>query len=311
MKRLLLYFSLSALLLGLTLGCKRKPKKDPYQGTAAAKLLQDGEKALKQGKFEQGRRMLRYIEENLPGSPEFPRAKFLLGDGFFFAGSGSYPEARVEYQSFLNYFPRHEMRDYALYHLALCHYASIESADRDQTETQRAIEAFNYLLREMPGSPYAIEARAKITQCWRRIAEHELMVAIFYVNTYHFAGAEKRLKGLLETSPDYVDRERAYYYLGEAMRQKFIPLDEITRVQKSELEKLQKEDIAKLSKEELTSLRQTLTKFQKGEQTRYKEEAKSYYQKLTESYPGTEWARRASDRLVEMGSTGVKEELDS
>ena len=42
----------------------------------------------------------------------------------------------------------------------------------------------------------------------------------------------------------------------------------------------------------------------------YRTEAKSYYQKLVESYPGSEWARRAADRLVTMGSGGIKEELD-
>ena len=43
----------------------------------------------------------------------------------------------------------------------------------------------------------------------------------------------------------------------------------------------------------------------------YRSEAKSYFQKLVESYPGSEWARRAADRLVTMGTSGVKEELDS
>ncbi|NTV75570.1 MAG: hypothetical protein HGA66_15375, partial [Holophaga sp.] len=44
---------------------------------------------------------------------------------------------------------------------------------------------------------------------------------------------------------------------------------------------------------------------------KYKEEAKGFYQKLVESYPGSEWAGRANDRLLEMGQTGRKEELDS
>ena len=42
-----------------------------------------------------------------------------------------------------------------------------------------------------------------------------------------------------------------------------------------------------------------------------RQEARSYYQKLVESYPASPWAARASDRLVEMGQTGLREELDS
>ena len=43
----------------------------------------------------------------------------------------------------------------------------------------------------------------------------------------------------------------------------------------------------------------------------YRGEAKSYYRKLVESYPGSEWSQRASDRLITMGLEGAKEELDS
>ena len=175
---------------------------------------------LQNGKWDEGRKMLRSIEERLPYSPEFAKAKLLIADSFFYGSTSTYPEALVEYKSFLNYFPRSERRDYALFRIALCHYASIENAERDQAETRKAMEAFQDLLRDAPGSVYAVDARAKITQCWRRLAESELMVGIFYVNNFNYGPAERRLKELLDTYPDYVDRERAYYYLAEALRKK-------------------------------------------------------------------------------------------
>jgi outer membrane protein assembly factor BamD len=235
----------------------------------------------------------------------------MLGDSFFFQGSPSYPEAEVEYTSFLNYFPRHELRDYALYHRALCHFSSIESAERDQTETRKALSGFQQLLAESPGSPYAGETRAKILQCWRRIAEHELVVSVFYVNIYYYPGAERRLKALLETYPDYVDRERAYYYLGEAMRQRLLSDAEMTQFNKDYAVKLQKEELKDLTKEQIDQYGKDFLIYSNDLIKGYRVEAKSYYQKLVESYPGSEWARRAADRLVTMGTSGVKEELDS
>lgn len=310
--RFLTHLSLGLILLAATAGC-RKPsaKPDPLRGMTSIELLEKGEAEIKVGRMDDGRRYLRTIEEQLPFTPEYPRAKVLLADSFFFAGSPSYPEALVEYQSFLNIFPRHELRDYALYRVALCHYASIETAERDQAETRKAIDGFQQLLRESPGSVYVTESKAKIVQCWRRLAEHELVVGIFYVNTFHFAGAEKRLKELLETYPEYVDRERAYFWLGEAMRRKTVPYDAIQAWEKGQLVKLGKEEGSRLDKNELKTFVKDLEAWTSGEIAKYRQEAKGFYQKLVESYPTSTWAARAKDRLVEMGTGGVKEELDS
>jgi len=309
MKRILTALSLTLLIAGLGLGC-RKPK-TADQTTTSAVLMATADKQMKQGKFNEARITLRHLEQYLPGSPEFPKAKLMLGDSFFFQGSPSFPEAEVEYTSFLNYFPRHELRDYALYHRALCHFSSIESAERDQTETRKALEGFQQLLAESPGSPYAGEAKAKVLQCWRRIAEHELVVGVFYVNVYYYPGAERRLKALLETYPDYVDRERAYFYLGEALRQRLVTPEEATQYAKDYAAKFQKEDLRTLTVEQKEQYSKDFTAFTTERIKGFRDEARSYYQKLVESYPGSEWARRAADRLVTMGTGGVKEDLDS
>jgi outer membrane protein assembly factor BamD len=309
MKRILTALTLTAALAGLGLGC-RKPK-GVDTSVSATELLTLADKQMKQGKFNDARLTLRHLEQYLPGSAEFPKAKLMLGDSFFFQPGASYPEAEVEYASFLNYFPRHELRDYAMYHRALCHFSSIESAERDQAETRKALEGFQQLLTESPGSPYAGETRAKILQCWRRIAEHELIVGVFYVNTYYYPGAERRLKTLLETYPDYVDRERAYYYLAEALRQRFLTIEEVVQFNKDYAIKLQKENLKDLTKDELSQYQKDFQAYTNDRVKGFRAEAKSYYQKLVESYPGSEWARRAADRLITMGTSGVKEELDS
>jgi len=309
MKRILTALTLTVVLAGLGLGC-RKPK-TTGTGVSAAELLASADKQMKQGKFTEARVTLRQLEQYLPGSAEFPKAKLMLGDSFFFQGTPSYPEAEVEYGSFLNYFPRHELRDYAMYHRALCHYSSIESAERDQSETRKALAGFQELLTESPGSPYAGEARAKILQCWRRIAEHELVVSIFYVNVYFYPGAEHRLKSLLETYPDYVDRERAYFYLGEAMRQRLLTSEELIQFGKDFAARQNKAEFKDLTKEELALYQKEYQVHAAERIKEFRTEAKSYYQKLVESYPGSMWARRAADRLITMGTSGVKEELDS
>jgi outer membrane protein assembly factor BamD len=300
------------LLLGGGLACRKaKTQVDPYRNQGGPELLARAEVYLQNGKWAEGRKMLRSIEERLPSSPEFPKAKLLIADSFFYASGNAYPEAIVEYKSYLNYFPRSEMRDYALYRIALCHFASIENAERDQAETRKAMAAFQDLLREAPGSVYAVDAKAKITQCWRRLAESELMVGIFYVNNFNYGPAERRLKDLLETYPDYVDRERAYFFLAEALRKKGLTPGEVRAFQKEYLAKHDKDELGDLTKAELAQYKAELEQYRQDESSRSRLEARSYYQKLVESYPTSPWAVRASDRLVEMGQTGLKEELDS
>jgi len=310
--RSVLSIFLPVLLLGV-LACRKSPstQPDPYRNRGAADLLASGQMYMQNGKWEEGRRMLRSIEERLPSSKEFPLAKMLIADSFFFGSKVSYPEALVEYKSYQNYFPRSERRDYVLYRIALCHFAAIENAERDQAETRRAMEAFQDLLREAPGSIYAVDARAKITQCWRRLAESDLMVGIFYVNSFNYGPAEQRLKNLLETYPDYVDRERAYFYLAEALRKKGLQPEQTRAFQKEFLAKLEKDDMARLTRAESAQYQEALKAYGAGEAAKCRLEARSYYEKLVESYPSSPWALRASDRLVEMGQIGLKEDLDS
>ena len=69
--------------------------------------------------------------------------------------------------------------------------------------------------------------------------------------------------------------------------------------------------MAKLTGAEKQKYEEELKQYTAEETAKYRLEARSYYQKLVESYPTSPWASRASDRLVEMGQTGLKEELDS
>jgi len=155
----------------------------------------------------------------------------------------------------------------------------------------------------------SVDAKAKITQCWRRLAESELMVGIFMVKNRQFVPAEIRLKNLMETYPEYVDRERAYYYLGETLRQRPLAPEQYKQFNKDYAVKIGKEENTPFTKEEQAVFSKEFFAFLTEETDKFKEEAKGYYQKLVESYPGSEC--RANDRLLEMGQAGRKEELDS
>ena len=107
-----------SLVIGLCMiGCGFTATFDP-QKVNAAELFHTAQEAASSGKWTEARASLRQIEQYFPGSKEFPKAKLLMADSFFFEDNPSYPEAEVEYASFLNYFPRSESKDYVLYQIA-------------------------------------------------------------------------------------------------------------------------------------------------------------------------------------------------
>ncbi|HNX94174.1 MAG TPA: outer membrane protein assembly factor BamD [Holophaga sp.] len=318
-QRSTLILPLAALMvLGGTAACRKKISATPTKkeegglvGRTATDIVEEAELRLQRKQWTDARTLLRVVEENLPSSKEYPRAKLLLGDSYFFSTVPSFPEAVVEYQSFLTYFPKHEQKPYALYQIALCHYATIETAERDQSETRKAIDAFQKLINEAPGSIYAVDAKAKLNQCWHRLAESELQVGIFYVKTYPASNAGyKRIKNAMEAYPDFVDRERAYFFLGEAMRSHRMEMSQLEQFGKDYLARVKKDNMNNLTRDEYITYSKELNAFITEEFHKSRQESRDYYQKLVESYPNSEWVGKAKDRLVELGQS-IKEELDS
>ena len=95
----------------------------------------------------------------------------------------------------------------------------IERADRDQTATCKALEAYEDLLRLYPTSEYAEKARDEIKVVRDHLAEHEFVVGPLLPALRRCPPrAPTRLEGLLEAYPDYRQRDKALYYLGLAYR---------------------------------------------------------------------------------------------
>jgi outer membrane protein assembly factor BamD len=258
-----------------------------YCNKDARELLVKSEAYLHNGDWQKGREVLRYIEDYLPSSPELPIAKLALADSFFFCPDNSYPEAILEYTNYLKFFPNSNKQDYALYHIGLCHYASIGKLGRDQGSTRSTIETFQKLLKEAPNSIYARDAEAKIFICRHRLAETGLRIGIYYVKIFKYKAAENRIKHLLDTYQDCIDYKRAYYFLAEALYKN------ATKTTKGNLHTVSP---AVDTKSEPLSTRKSLL------------EASIYYKKLIEKYPNGHLAMGANERLVEIKQYEIKQE---
>jgi outer membrane protein assembly factor BamD len=177
-------------------------------------LYQLGESELDQQRYEEARAQFRKIVERHPNSTLAPRARFLMGEAFYRAGE--FDKAIKEFETFLSFYPRHQVADLVQYRLAMSYYDQIKPIEQDQMHAGRALEQFRRLVKDYPESRYATDALAKIDICRGRLAQKELWVATYYYYTQgNPSAARQRLELVLREYPRTLVIPEALFLLAE------------------------------------------------------------------------------------------------
>jgi len=192
-----------------------KSKRPETAGGSDQELLSRADAAIARKKNDEGRTNLQRLINQFPESELVPTARLNLGRSYL--NERKYEEARAEYQRFLELFPQHERVDEARYYIGLSYVRQMEKADRDQTLAKKAVAEFQTLTNEFRDSQYAPDARAKIAQCRRQLANKELYIGTFYFNRGSYGAAIKRFETVLKEYPGSGYDDQALYYLGESL----------------------------------------------------------------------------------------------
>jgi outer membrane protein assembly factor BamD len=89
----------------------------------------------------------------------------------------------------------------------------VDSLDRDQTATHKALEVFSQLVQRFPEDPYAVKAKENIKRCLKSLAGHEFYVGLFYYKSKHYKAALDRFKTVLTQYPDVGIHQKALKYI--------------------------------------------------------------------------------------------------
>jgi len=162
-------------------------------------LYQIGEMELNRSRYEEARQAFRKIVERHPNSSLASRARFLVGEAFY--REGEFASAIKEFETFLSFFPRHQIADLVQFRLAMSYYDQLKPVEQDQGFTVKAVEQFRKLVKEYPESRYATDALAKIDICRGRLAQKELWVANYYFTLGNATAARQRLELILRDYP--------------------------------------------------------------------------------------------------------------
>ena len=101
--------------------------------------------------------------------------------------------------------------------------ARMERPDRDQSDSQKALEAFQDVARLYPTSEFAESARTESKRVLDNLAEHEFVVGLFYFRYGLPVAAVQRFEHLLSTYPDYSEKDKVLYHLGRAYQRQDQP----------------------------------------------------------------------------------------
>jgi outer membrane protein assembly factor BamD len=208
-------------LAGLLLGCAHgsEPDVSTLASSSDQIIWEAAQKAIEKRAWETARQYLKRIVDGFPQSEYGPAARLALGDSYFEeGGTANYILAIEEYRQFLTFYPSHTRSDYAQFRVAEAYFKQKNPSDRDQTPTRDALEEFAGLLEVYPQTAHAEEARARIAECRKSLAESEFSVGYFYQKTRKaYRAAIARFENVLAEYPDYTALDQVLFRLSQCL----------------------------------------------------------------------------------------------
>jgi outer membrane protein assembly factor BamD len=199
------------LLLPLAAGCKSGggTKGVSYQDTARANY-EKGMAELSDDNFPEAIKYFTFVKSKFPFSAFAKMAELRLADTYF--AQEKYVEAIDAYKLFIKFHPTHReaTNGYASYRICKAYMEQIPSDwflvppahEKDQGAVKDAMRELQAFLRTFKRSEHLPKVKKLYRKCIRKLADHELYVARFYLERDKPKATILRLETLLSRYPD-------------------------------------------------------------------------------------------------------------
>jgi outer membrane protein assembly factor BamD len=158
-----------------------------------------------------------------PGSELVEQSRYYLADSYY--RNKDYILASTEFELLNREFPQGQFADVALFKAGLSYAAMSRRAERDQTETKKAMDTFQTLLTKYPNTTYADTVRDHVDMMKNKLAHKEYNTAIFYYDKEIYESAIIYLKSIVSSYPESDVMPQTLYRLCKASRQMGYPDD--------------------------------------------------------------------------------------
>lgn len=179
-----------------------------------------GQKALARRDWISARQHFRRIIDAFPQSQHSAPARLAVGETYVKEGGSTNDLLAVgAYREFLTLYPSHPKSDFAQFQVGEAYFRRRNGPDRDQTDTREAVAEFQRLLELYPESPYAEQARARVTDARQSLARAEFLAGYFYQRTRELCRASiARYEVVLKEYPDYRALDEVLFRLAECLQ---------------------------------------------------------------------------------------------
>lgn len=190
-----------------------KPIQSP-KGKNADELYKQGTSQLEQKNYRQAIETFYKLKYDFPSEAAAVMADLKIADAHY--SNKEYAEAAQGYEEVRKMHPASPYIPYVVYMLGMCHYHQSLSVDRDQSETEKALAEFHYLLTHFPDTPYAYDSYQKAQECMKKLSDHEVYVGNFYFRMNKYPAAIQRYEAALAKYPNVPLEEEVLFQLAEA-----------------------------------------------------------------------------------------------
>jgi outer membrane protein assembly factor BamD len=118
----------------------------------------------------------------------------LIMSAYTYYQAGMYEESIGASRRYIQLHPGSPDAAYAQYLIGSCYFDQIRDVTRDQDRTERAMQAFDELVRKYPNSEYAVSAKRKMEVGKDQLAAQTMMVGRYYMERRDYTGAINRFK---------------------------------------------------------------------------------------------------------------------
>lgn len=166
--------------------------------------FQKAERAMERGDYIDATARYNAIRAQYPYSQFATMSELRLADAYF--EEGNFASAISQYRTFIKLHPSHPQVAYASYRVAESFAGQMPKPffllppthERELVSTRDAERELEFFLKKYPDNEYTAAAKRKLAEVRRRLADHEMYVAQFYLKRKNPRAAAMRLGYLLE-----------------------------------------------------------------------------------------------------------------
>src|SRR6476619_3188332 len=190
-------FTALAVLGSLSACAGKRPKGDlPFVARDVDTLYSTAKDRLDHGRYQEAAILFDEVERQHPYSVWARRAQLMSAFSYYL--SRDYDKSIESGQRFLSIHPGNKDAPYAHYLIAIDYYEQIEDVNRDQSTTQKALDALGELVRRFPTTSYAADARLKIDLVRDHLAGKEMEAGRFYQRRRLWLAAVVRFRKVID-----------------------------------------------------------------------------------------------------------------